>query len=151
MIFIHLLSLILISAFVQAQNLPLGVAVNIMDFQGNVFDLANTSPLDLAPVGTLNHKVGISAQEVRFNLLCLIPSFTLRLQWRITGAAPKFTVINLGATSFLSFTTAVSGVNPIVTQICGHPNQQTLWNITPSADGLGFKSVNHPYFAFPFH
>ncbi|KAJ7730364.1 hypothetical protein DFH07DRAFT_173053 [Mycena maculata] len=62
--------LILFFIAVVAQTpppLPTNTGVNIEDFQGNMFDLAFTSPADLAPVQTLNHKSGQTAQEVRAN------------------------------------------------------------------------------------
>ncbi|KAJ7477670.1 hypothetical protein FB451DRAFT_1366163 [Mycena latifolia] len=88
-------------AFVQAQTtVPVTKIVNIMDFQGNVLDLAFGSSAELAPVQTLNHKPDTTPQA-----------------WLIeAGVGPNlFTIQNIASGTFLSVTTTISG-----SQLCGH-------------------------------
>ncbi|KAJ6578885.1 hypothetical protein DFH09DRAFT_1449233, partial [Mycena vulgaris] len=101
--------------------------VNIVDFQGNVFDLANFNQADLTPVQTLQHGVGDTAQ-----LWTLIPA----------GAGTLFTIQNIDPEhSFLSFTTAGTTVDPICAQICAHRKIGTVWNITFNADVGGYNII----------
>ncbi|KAJ6540683.1 hypothetical protein B0H19DRAFT_1078080 [Mycena capillaripes] len=108
-------------AFVQAQTtVPVGKIVNIMDFQGNVFDLAFGSTTELAPVQTLNHKPDTAPQA-----------------WLIeAGVGPNlFTIQNIASGTFLSVTSTISA-----SQLCGHA-RAFQWKIL--VNGNKFKFV-HP-------
>ncbi|KAJ7128244.1 hypothetical protein C8R46DRAFT_1144872 [Mycena filopes] len=120
MLFFALIALLLTPLrSAAAPPLPVGVAVIIQDFQCNVFDINDRSPVPLSPVSSLNHKPGETAQEEGI-----------------------YNIFSLSAAVFLSFTTAVSGGNPYKTQLCGQSGSTTAgtaWNITPSANGLGYN------------
>ncbi|KAJ7143660.1 hypothetical protein C8R46DRAFT_1132738 [Mycena filopes] len=130
MLFFALIALLLTPLrSAAAPPLPVGVAVIIQDFQGNVFDINNRSPVPFSPVSSLNHKPGETAQE-----WILLPT-----------EEGKYNIFSLSAAVFLSFTTAVSGGSAYKTQLCGQSGSttagSTAWNITPSANGLGYNII----------
>ncbi|KAJ7234400.1 hypothetical protein C8J57DRAFT_1479933, partial [Mycena rebaudengoi] len=110
MLFSALVSFAFAAAFVQAQTtVPVTKIVNIVDFQGNVFDLAFGSATELAPVQTLDRKPGVKPQA-----------------WLIeAGVGPGlFTIQNIASGTFLSVTSTISG-----SQLCGHA-RAFQWRIT---------------------
>ncbi|KAJ7777536.1 hypothetical protein DFH07DRAFT_797189 [Mycena maculata] len=113
--------------------LPTNGTVYIKDFQKNVFDLAFASSADQAPVQSLSQN-GIISQG-----------------WTITPNlnGTLFSVYNpsahTGSTTlrtYLSFTLSNTTSNPTCAQLCGRPSVQTLWNITPSANKLGYNIID---------
>ncbi|KAJ6539759.1 hypothetical protein B0H19DRAFT_1180419 [Mycena capillaripes] len=116
--------LVMFVAAVLGAPPPTGIVVNIRDFQSNTFDLAFTSPADLAPVQSLNLKPGGTSQG-----------------WIISPSGTLFTVANPFVGTSLSFTMAGNGLNPTSAQLCGHPTVKTTWNITANANGLGYNII----------
>ncbi|KAF7339803.1 COesterase domain-containing protein [Mycena venus] len=98
-----LLSLAFATAAVRAA-VPVGKVINIRDFKRNVLDLAFGSGSELSPIQTLNHK-----------------THTLPQGWIIqAGANGLFTIKNIMSGTFVSFTGAVTGVNPTTAQLQPH-------------------------------
>ncbi|KAJ6461162.1 hypothetical protein C8R47DRAFT_1080744 [Mycena vitilis] len=103
---------------------PTGIPVNIVDFQGNVFDLANLEPN--APVQSLTHSPNDFAQR-----------------WQIEAVQNQVFIIAspsegpfLG--TFLSYSTAATGGDPICSQLFGHEDTSTTeWIISPGNFGFG--------------
>jgi hypothetical protein len=124
--------------------IPIGSSVYITDFQGNVFDLNNRSPVPLTAVSTLNRKLNEPAQEVGTVATSSVPILQFEYQWVLRNASSGnlFNIMNLASNPFLSFTTAATGANPALTQLCGQ-QVETAWNITANPNGTGYKYVNH--------
>ncbi|KAJ7205750.1 hypothetical protein GGX14DRAFT_458370, partial [Mycena pura] len=116
----------LIHGATAACSVPTGAGtVVIQDFQGNVFDLAFASSVDLAPVQTLNNKPGEPAQA-----------------WTIVKDSKTgfYSIQNTRARTYLSYTGAVAGVNPTCAQLCGH-SAPFLWNITANGNSDGCNII----------
>jgi len=139
MILLPLVSLIILPILSRAQSgpgpVPTNVPVNILDFQGNVFDLVNGEPN--SPIQSLDHRVNDTAQ-----------------QWVIlrVGTDPVgnqlFNVLNPTSKAFLSYATAASGGNPLCNQLFGESNVPTVWIISPgnTAWGIATPGPNSPLF-----
>ncbi|KAJ6511047.1 hypothetical protein C8R45DRAFT_965974 [Mycena sanguinolenta] len=124
---LSLISLVFVPVVVRAQAPPINTLINIVDFKGNVFDLANFNPAPLVPIQSLARS-GSSPSSQRWEIT------------PVTGTV--FNILNPLLSTFLSYTGATSGFDPICTQICSQPNVNTQWNITLSANKLGFN-IHH--------
>ncbi|KAJ6490821.1 hypothetical protein C8R45DRAFT_990992 [Mycena sanguinolenta] len=108
------------------QIVPVEQEINIQDFQGNVFDLADRSTQPFSPVQSLNFKSEEDAQI-----------------WVIEQNGTLFTITNVISHSMLSTTAAVASTS--IDRKCiqlvggGFPpeGELQLWNITRSANGAG--------------
>ncbi|KAJ6588001.1 hypothetical protein B0H19DRAFT_1247723 [Mycena capillaripes] len=128
MFLLPLVSLIFIPVLARALPgpIPIGVPVNIVDFQGNVFDLANLNSNALnpnAPVQGLNHVVGDIAQQWVIN--------------EVNVESQLFTIANPKVGTFLSYSTAAIGGNPISSQLFGSSKNATQWIISAGNFGYG--------------
>lgn len=141
MILLPLVSLIILPILARAQvgPVPTNTPINIVDFQKNVFDLASAKPN--APVQGLNHRVGDPAQQVRTSQLTVLPSLTMiTLQWVIHAVGGQvFQIVNPTAGTFLSYSTAAIGGDPVCSQLFGESDIPTQWIISPG--NTGFQSV----------
>ncbi|KAF8183758.1 hypothetical protein K438DRAFT_1974792 [Mycena galopus ATCC 62051] len=108
-----------------AQFLPEpGQLVKILDFQGNVFDLADRNTAEFTPVQTLNHKLTETAQ-----------------QWFLEGSTkPGFTILSSQFTTLSNIAALVNAGDHKCAQLCGeNVGVNTLWNITLNAAFGGFN------------
>ncbi|KAJ7805002.1 hypothetical protein B0H14DRAFT_2611791 [Mycena olivaceomarginata] len=101
--------------------------VAVSDFKANVFDLAVGSANELSPVQTLNHKLRTSAQG------WIIEEFLDGL----------YAIQNYASGSYLSYTGAVTGLDPTSAQLCGH-GDPFLWSIIPNANGKNKFNIIEP-------
>ncbi|KAJ7353629.1 hypothetical protein DFH08DRAFT_934472 [Mycena albidolilacea] len=119
-------TLIFAAAAVVAQlpPIPVGELINIKDFQGNVFDLADRSTQNFAPVQTLNRKPGEGAQG-----------------WTIQKSPTGNGFIIQNPFTTISNTGVLAGLDHKGVQICGNGGgaPPTVWNIIPNASGAGYN------------
>ncbi|KAJ7205748.1 hypothetical protein GGX14DRAFT_458369 [Mycena pura] len=101
--------------------------VIIQDFQSNVFDLAFASSVDLTPVQTLNNIYGDPPTSQSWFIVA----------YQATGL---YFIRNTDSGTYLSYTGAVTGMNPTGAQLCGH-SAQFLWNITANGNSDGCNII----------
>lgn len=88
------LLLVVVPAVVRAQIVPVGTHVNIMDFQSNVFDLANFATLPLTPVQGLNKGIADTAQQVCIQSLVFHPVLLFIKSTVGRGSSNQFRVLS---------------------------------------------------------
>ncbi|KAF8186161.1 hypothetical protein K438DRAFT_1936856 [Mycena galopus ATCC 62051] len=85
----------------------------IVDFQGQFFNLVDTQTVSSAPVQGWGDNTTIASQWLFLN-----------------STANQFQIVNVGAGSFLSYSTLSGGGEAIRSQIVGNPQPRT-WTFTP--------------------
>ncbi|KAJ7882742.1 hypothetical protein B0H14DRAFT_2565136 [Mycena olivaceomarginata] len=117
----------------------------ITDYQGQVFNLVATGAARLTPVQGWGDPL-TPASKVFLFLHCDSAQLTLTpSQWTFTASAKTdnaYTIANVGANSYISYSTQTAGVGAVRAQIVGNPlsniNTSTTW-IFDSINAAGSK------------
>ncbi|KAF7302319.1 COesterase domain-containing protein [Mycena chlorophos] len=104
-----------------------GVVAWIVDFQGNGADLVGGSSDELTPVGTN-----------------AIQSGELDQQWGIIqdqSGDGGYNIRNVNSGTYLSYTAAYTGAQPLGAQLCGSQYDPVGWTFYQTSKGPGFYNI----------
>nr|GAT43050.1 predicted protein [Mycena chlorophos] len=126
-----ILSTLAVSVAAGPQAAPIalakGLVARIVDFQKNAAELTGGSSDELTPVGTN-----------------AIQSGELNQEWAIAedqSGDGEYTIRNANSGTYLSYTTAYTGAEPLNAQLCGSQYNPVVWTLYQTSTGPDYYNI----------